>query len=142
MVKVYRYRKVTDDYTTYQAQGENLIELCTIDGITYISVPDDGRLLAEQPEQIRLEEVDLSGELKERVKNTSPLCQLIYARTQERIREKYSAEDEMYLTRIAVGQLAGIYTMQPHEPALIAEYQAYIESVREWGRAERAKLGL
>lgn len=48
----------------------------------------------------------------------------------------------MYLTRITVGQMAGMYEMEPHEPALVAEYQAFIESVRQWGREERAKLGL
>lgn len=142
MAKIYYYQKVTDEFTTYQAQGEGLVELCTIEGITYVSVPDDGQLSAEQPEQIRLEEADLTDELREKIKAISPLCQLIYVRMQEQIRGRYSAEDEMYLARIAVGQLTGSYVMQPHEPALIAEYQSYIETVREWGRSERAKLGL
>jgi hypothetical protein len=142
MPKIYSYRKTTDEFTTYTAQGEGITELCTIDGITYISVPDDGRLSADQPEPVQLQTPVLTDVLKEQIKTASPLCQLIYTRMQAQIREKYCSEDEMYLTRISVGALSGAYTMLPHEPALIAEYGAYIESIRQWGRNERANLGL
>lgn len=138
-MKIYRYRPVSDAYTTYRAQGEDIDELCTLDGFTYISGPD---ALPDQPAQITVEEVTLTDEMREAIKAASPQCQLIYQRMQEKIREKYCSEDEMYLTRIAVGQMSGTYEMEPHEPALIAEYQAFIEGVRAWGRAQRAELGL
>jgi hypothetical protein len=96
----------------------------------------------EQPKQIQIEEPILTDELKEQIKATSPHCQLIYTRMQEKIREKYCSEDEMYMTRISVGQLAGMYQMQPGEPELIVAYQTFIEGIRQWGKSERAKFGL
>lgn len=143
MPKLYRYQKTSDEYTTYGPQGEGITELCTLpDGFTYISVPEDGKLSNVQPKQIKVEEVILTDELKEQIKTASPHCQLIYTRMQEKIRAKYCSEDEMYFTRISVGALSGVYTMQPGEPELIADYQIFIESVRQWGKDERAKLGL
>lgn len=143
MAKIYRYQKVTDKFTSYTPQGEGLTELCTLpDGYTYFSVADDGKLADEQPEQIQIEEPTITDELKEQIKTASPHYQLIYTRMQQKIRDKYCAEDEMYFTRISVGQLAGMYTMQPGEPEKIAEYQTYIEEIRQWGKTERAHYGL
>lgn len=143
MAKIYRYIKTSDEYTSYSPHGEGITELCTLpDGYTYVSVAGDGLLPAEQPEQIQIEEPILTDELKEQIKSASTHCQLIYTRMQEKIRAKYCSEDEMYFTRISVGQLAGMYQMQPGEPELIAEYQVFIESVRQWGKSERAQLGL
>ncbi len=102
----------------------------------------DGQLAAEQPEQIQVEEPTLSDVLKEQIKAASPHCQLIYERMQVTIKEKYCDEDEKYLTRISIGQLAGWYTLQDGEMDLIMEFQTFIEGVRQWGRDERAKLGL
>lgn len=140
---IYRYRKQSDEHTTYSLlTPEGCQELATLDdGYTYVYV-QDGEILPLQPEQITAEKVVLTEDLRRQIKDASPQCRLIYARMQERIRAKYCSEDEMYLTRIAVGQLAGLYEMEEHEPALIAEYQAFIEEVRVWGREERAKLGL
>jgi hypothetical protein len=138
-MKIYRYQKASDAYTVYRAQGEDINELCTLDGYTYISGPDE---LPDQPAQITVEAVALTDELRERIKAASPQCQLIYRRMQEQIRARYCSEDEIYLTRIAVGQMSGTYEMEPHEPAMIAEYQAFIEGVRAWGRSRRAELGL
>jgi len=143
MAKIYRYIKASDEYTSYSPQGEGITELCTLpDGYTYVSVADDDQLAAEQPEQIQIEEPILTDELKEQIKAASPHCQLIYQRMQDKIRAKYCSEDEMYFTRISVGQLAGMYQMQPGEPELIVEYQTFIEGVRQWGKSERAQLGL
>lgn len=143
MPKIYRYQKVVDEYTTYTPQGEGLIELCTLDdGYTYVSVPDDGKIAAEQSKKISVAAADLSDELKEKIKAASPHVQLIEQRKLDMIRAKYSAEDEMYFARIAVGAITGAYAMLPHEPALLAQYQKDIEEIRQWGWDEKAKLGL
>jgi hypothetical protein len=139
-MKIYRYQKQSDAYTVYQAQGEDLQELCTLDdGYTYVSGPDD---LPPQPNQITVEPVTITTELREQIKASSPHCRLINQRMQEQIRDKYSAEDEMYLTRIAVGVLQGAYVFEPGESDLVTEYQTFVEDVRAWGRVERAKIGL
>lgn len=139
-MKVYRYQKKSDDYTTYRAQGEGLTELCSLpDGYTYISGPDE---LPPQPEQIAVEPVVLTNELKAQIKAASQHVQLISSRMQERIRAKYSAEDESYLTRIGVGQALGTYKMAPDEMQMLSDYQTHVEGVRQWGREQRAELGL
>lgn len=91
---------------------------------------------------MQLEQPALTAELKEQIKAASPHVQLIEQRKLEQIRSKYSAEDEMYFARISVGALTGAYAMLPHEPGLISQYQADIETIRQWGWDEKAKLGL
>ena len=89
MPKIYKYQKVTDEYTTYlltepdynlldEEDGndnqDRITELCTLDGYieTYVSVPDS-ITLPEQNDIIAesLEEVVLTEELLNRIKNTS-----------------------------------------------------------------------
>jgi hypothetical protein len=133
---------VSDAYTTYLAQGSEsapITELCTIDGGTYISGPET---LPTQPEQIEITETVLDATLREQIKAASPHCQLISQRMQEQIRARYSAEDEVFLTRIACGQALGVYQMSDGEQTELADYQVFVEGVREWGRTERAGLGL
>lgn len=111
------------------------------DNYTYVHVPDEIDL-PDQPEQITLQEVILDQTLLDQIKKASPHVQLSYKRLQDRIRSKYSIEDEQYFTRISIGALNGSYVMHPDEPALIAEYQAWVEESREIARLERVNWGL
>jgi hypothetical protein len=145
---IIKYQKYTDEYTTYrlaepdyQEGDPRCTELATMNGITYVHVPDSITLPA-QPEQITVEEVTLTPELREEIKAASPHVRLSYKRLQDRIRSRYSLEDEQYLTRISVGALSGAYTLQDGEPELIAAYQAWVEKCREIARLERAVWGL
>ena len=127
----------------YEETEQRITELCTIGDDTYVHIPD-GCVLPEQPFDIDvgMETVTLTPELKEEIKALSPHIRLSYKRLQDRIRSRYSIEDEQYLTRITVGSLSGTYTMQADEPGLIAEYQAWVEECREIARLERTALGL
>ena len=116
-------------------------ELGTIDGLTYISLPDDA-VLPEQSGEIGLAQITMTDALKEQLKSVNPHCRLVDQQIRAKIRERYDAEDEMYLTRISVGNLMGIYTYLPGEQQAVFDYGAYVESVREWARSERAKVGL
>ena len=141
---IIKYQKQTDQHTTYTLvtpESSGCTELATIDGTTYVHVPD-GVTLPSQPEQIAVEEVTMTDELREQIKAASPHVKLSYKRLNERIRAKYSIDDEMYLARIAVGAQMGTYEMQPDEPALLAEYQQYVEAQREIARLERAQWEL
>lgn len=152
---ILKYQKVFKQYderhstTLVLVEPENnneelrVTELCTIGEYTYVHRPDD----VEMPEQSfevdsSLETVALTNELKEKIKALSPHVQLSYQRLQDRIRSKYSVEDEQYFTRISVGALSGTYIMQDDEPGLIAEYQDWVEESREIARLERVALGL
>ena len=137
MTKIYKYQKITDQFTTYclvepdynlLETEDRITELCTIDGVTYVSVPDS-ITLPEQPEQITVEEVVLTEELKAAIKSASPHVQLINDRVVSKIREVYSLNDEIKMIRLSPS-------------AESAAYNEYVEACREWGRVAKANLGL
>ena len=133
MTIIVGYKKHTDTYTTYTLatpDDASCTELCTIDGTTYVAVPD-GVTLPEQPPEIAdsVQTVTLTPELREAICTTSPHVALINARVRAAIAERYSMSDEIKLIRTAPS------------PEFDA-YNAYVESCRAWGRAEKAKLGL
>jgi len=135
MPKIMKYRKVTDQYTTYTVidNGEDdkrITELCTINGDTYISVPND-IILPKQPKQINLEPAVVTGELKEQIEEKSPHIQLIKKRIRENIRKKYSVEDELKIVRNKINGIdMGKYT----------EYNNYVESCIAEGEAKKEVL--
>ncbi len=88
------------------------------------------------------EAVDLSPALREAIKAASPHAQLIAQRVIDLIRAKYPLDEELYFARIAVGALQNSYTLLPGEAEALAQYQTDVEAAREWGRTERAKIGL
>lgn len=111
--------------------------------MTYVAVPE-ALALPEQPKEIvdSIEVVALADELRAAIKTASPHCRLITERIQDKIRATYTAEDEMYFARIGVGIALGEYTPQPGELDRLRAYGAHVEACRQWGRAQRALLGL
>lgn len=145
-----RYRKASDQYTTYQLatpdrqeqDAPQVTELATLeDGYTYVAVPD-GVTLPEQPTQITVEPVILTPLLREQIKTASPHCELIAKQMQDKIRSSYTLEDEMYFARIGVGAANGLYKPDSSEFQAMTVFGEFVEAVRQWGRGERAKLGL
>lgn len=76
------------------------------------------------------------------IKAASPHVQLIDQRMREMIRESYDLETELKYARFGVGAAMGMYSPSIDEIQEITVYGEFVESVRQWGRAERAKLGL
>ena len=116
-------------------------ELCTLDGLTYVAVPA-AALLPDQPPELTIEPVTLTPELRDALKAASPHCRLITERMEMRIRSKYSLSDEQFFSRIGVGVALGAYTFGVGEQDALLAFGAYVETARQWGRDERAKLGL
>lgn len=116
-------------------------ELCTLDGVTYVAVPD-GVTLPEQHPEITIADVTLTDEMKEQIKAASVHVALIGERMVHKIRAAYSIDDEMYFARIGVGAATGLYTPAPDEMVEMQAFGGFVEMVRQWGRVERAKLGL
>lgn len=144
MPSIISYQKAYDATTTYQlALPDGATELCTINGTTYVTLPD-GAKLPEQPKQIAasVKSVAMDAALKEAIKAASPHCQLISDRMQEMIRAKYPLEDELAYARIGIGAAHKLYAPTQEEFANIAAFGVFVEGVRQWGRDERAKLGL
>lgn len=116
-------------------------ELCELDGVTFVAVPA-GVTLPDQPAEITLEAVTLTPELRDQIKAASVHCTLIAERMELRIRDRYSLSDEAYFARIGVGAALGSYTFGDGEMEAMMAFGAHVESARQWGRAERIKLGL
>lgn len=76
------------------------------------------------------------------IRAASPHVQLIAQRVVDQIRATYSADDEMYLARIGTGAALGVYQLEPKEQDELSRYQTHVEWCRQWGRDERAKLGV
>jgi len=137
MPKIYKYRKVTDQYTTYTAidngeEDKKITELCTINGDTYICIPDD-LVLPGQPKQISLTPVIMTDELKGQIEKVSPHIQLIKKRVREKIAEKYSIEDELKIIRNKINDT---------DVEKYTEYNAYIEVCIAEGEIKKAGLGI
>ncbi len=117
-------------------------ELVTLpDGFTYVAVPD-GVTLPQQPTEITVEPVTLTPELREQIKAASPHVAFIAERMIQKIRAVYSIDDEMFFARIGVGAATGMYMPSAGEMAGMQTFGEFVEGVRQWGRAERALLGL
>ncbi len=145
MATIYAYTKSQDEYTTYGLlTPEGATELATIDGVTYVSIPEGEALPEDQPEQIAasITTPTMTPELVAAIKAASPHVRLIAQRMIEKIRERYTVDDELFFARIAGGAGLGRYEISPAEQAELDAYQLYVESVREWGRQQRAALGL
>ena len=137
MPKIYKYRKVTDKYTTYTAidneeEDKKITELCTINGDTYISVPD-GLNLPKQPKEITLEPVIIDDILKEKIESTSPHLQLIKKRTIDKIREKYPIDDELKIIRNKINE---------KDIEKYTEYNNLVEECIAEGKVKKEKLGI
>ena len=145
---IYAYTKVSTPYTIiqmalpYEMDSENqCTELCTLEGVTYVSVPDSVTL-PDQPAELTITEATITPELRDAIKAESPHVALIAKRMEMRIRERYSLSDEQFFARIGVGAALGAYTFAPGEQDELLAFGAYVEAARQWGRDERAKLGL
>lgn len=149
MPVIYQYTKIitqgpngtTVGFKQTDGAESQPLELCTIDDVTYISVPD-GYVIEEQPSEIGFTQTVLTDALMESIKANSRAIQLITERVQCRIREKYSLEDEQYFARIGVGASLGVYTFLPGEQDTLVAFGNYVEECRQYGKTQRAEFGL
>lgn len=114
-----------EDEETHQKIGT---ELATIDGITYVSIPD-GFALPKQPKEIKVLPVTLSQLIKDAIYAASPHIALINHRVKMQIAEKYSLEDEIKLLRT-----------KPSDA--FTAYNADVEAIRALGKEKKLALGL
>lgn len=121
--------------------GIDYVQLAEISGEVYVFIPDVSNL-PEQPAEISFSVVNPDAALKAEIKAASRRVHLITEEMHRKIRERYTLEEEQYFSRIGVGVALGVYTFQPGEEDELLAFGEFVESVRQWGRAERAKLGL
>lgn len=140
MAKIYKYQKVIDKYTTHylrenpligfnDTKDDHITELCTIEGITYVSVPDSV-ILPEQSSEIALSfsEVDMTDiKIVDAIKQESSHIKLIDGRVIDQIRTKYSLTDEIKMLRLAPSIESTAYSL-------------FVEECRAGGKSEKMKL--
>ena len=137
-MKIIAYKKSITSFATRTlilAQDKNNqsvgTEVATLsDGLTYVSMPA-ATVLPTQPDEIKasVKEVALAADQVLEIKQKSPHVRLINQRVCEKIRDKYSVDDELKMLRIA--------------PSIeTTAYSAHVEDCRAWGQVEKAKLGL
>lgn len=153
MPSLYAYRKHITEINTHELalptskdQERTGQELCTLaDGRTVVVLFDGFNLPEQQHATIAasITKIDpLTDDLKDAIREASPHVRLIQAQMQERIRAKYSAEDEMKFSRIGVGQALGLYKMSESEAKSLHAFGVYLEECRQWAKGERSKLGV
>ena len=138
MAKIYSYTKHQDDIRTitlllpFDQEKHTLIgqELCVLDGVTYVSIPDTA-VLPEQPIEISatVKVVTLTEALKADIKANCKHFKRINDLVVEKIRLKYSADDEIKALRLAPS-------------ATTDAWKAYVEECVLWGMEQKAVLGL
>lgn len=149
-----QYKKIQTEFTTimmslpmvgfdemFDPSVPKCTELVTIDGITYVNVPE-GVTLPEQHIKLSITDTVITDELILMLKEKSHPYKFINETAIRKIRERYSLDDEAYLNRISNGHLLGIYTLEAGEMDKIVAYGTYVEDVRKWARIEKTKIGL
>lgn len=152
MTAIYRYQPVITEgpngtdfrprpEASDSAAGAAITDLAVMDGWRYVAVADGAVVVV--PEQIETwEQVILTGELRDALKESSPHCQIARDQFIERVRERYSIDDELYFARIATGKLMGVYEFKTGETDELVLYQQHIEHARLDLHGRYRELGL
>jgi hypothetical protein len=145
MPTIYSYQKYIDNFTTryiklpesLELHGQIGTELAVLNGLTYVCLPDGYTLPVDQPVEIAssIVAVKLTPELSAAIAAASPHVALIRTRVKDKIAEKYTLTDE-------VGMLRGKAQAPSATNSTFDKYNTFVELVRAWGEAEKAKLGL
>ena len=116
--------------------AEKETPLATIGDKIYVTLEtDDGPRLAEKTAKgiVEISGVNYTAkamrEIKTQIKAACPVVTTINTQVVAKIREKYSIADEIKMLRLAPSQET-------------TEWNDYVEDCRQWGREEKAKLGL
>jgi hypothetical protein len=136
MPKIYAYRKDLGAVKLPElSKDQEVKELATIDGVTYIAASDTVDFGKMQSDEIKFQTVD-GATLGDKLHATMKVLQAALPATAEinaqvvaKIREKYSVDQEIALLRR--GQCAEW-----------DEWNNYVESCVNWGREQKALMGL
>jgi hypothetical protein len=136
---IYRFKKVTNEFTTHIVSGDDIVELATLDGWTYVSVPD---VLPPQSAEIEqtLDAVDPDDDLKAQIAAASPIVQHIRHKAAAQIQAVLPLADELKLIRDEIAAIQQSLSLKPGKA--YAEADAKVQFVRDWSNQEKTKLGL
>lgn len=73
MPSIVAYRKTTGEYSTFEARlPYGATELATLDGVTYVSLPDGVAMPADQPPEIEITTHTITARLRRSLEASSP----------------------------------------------------------------------
>lgn len=124
-----------------QSDTHALVEVAQLESWHYVFVPE-GVTVPQQPPEIQWQPAVLDAADLMRLKEVSPAYQAVGDEIQKRIRERYSAEREASFARLGTAAALGLHELSDAEKGEFKDYNDYVEEIRRWGRAERAKFGL
>ena len=125
--------------STKSFKAEKGTDIAELDGWFYVHTDE---VIPEQYPEIECSEVSLTLELKEQLKLVSRAYQLINIELQNKLRDKYSLNDEQYFARIGVGKALGLYTFEPGEEEALKEFGLFVEKLRQEARLQKELIGL
>lgn len=148
MTSIYRYQPVitegpngTDFRPRAESPERTLTELAVLDGWRYIAVPDGAVVVV--PDEIETwEQVILTDEVRDTLKDISSHARLARDQFIDRVRDRYSLDDELYFARISTGKLMGTYEFKSGEVEELALYQQHVENARLDLHVRYEELGL
>ena len=100
--------------------------IATLGDELFVWVPEG----VEPPDLPGIAPVEPDEKLAGELRDASPLCRRIARDVVAKIRARFSVDDELGLLRVG------------RESVEFLQYNDHVEACREWGRAERAKIGL
>jgi hypothetical protein len=136
---IYKYQKVTNEFTTHIVTGEDVVELATIDGWTYVSSPDALPPQSAEIEQT-LEAVDPDDALKAEIAAASPIIQHVRRKAAQQIQAALPITDELKLIRDEIAAIQQAISMK--STSSYAKADAQVKAIRDWSGAEKARMGL
>ena len=144
---IIQYQKITDEYTTHEVALQSVdgelqgVELCEIDGLTYVAVPEVSSLPA-QPEKIAIADAVLTTELRAKIKAASPHCKLIKQRNLKAIESSYSLEDRLQIAAIAGGVSNSLVPPSAEYTEMMEQYRDHVLAANTASAKQYAALGL
>lgn len=138
---IYRYQPIFNKHTRIDANlPENAIihlsndQLEDFDNYQYVTFEEKA---PEQPKGIILEEVVLTAELKEKLRKYSSHWKRYKERIIEKIREKYSYDDEYDILHTK-----SLGTKTTKDKNKIAKYDDFVKSIKDYYKTYKESLGL
>jgi len=149
MSYIISYQKVADEHTVHEISIPDLdgemqhLELCTVNGITYVSINDATVVSDDQIEGIVVNRDALSDDIKLKIKEIAPAARLIKKRKEAMIQDKYSVSDQLALTSIAAGiSLGKIPEPSARQLAALDAFEVVARSASQWAAQQYSELGL
>lgn len=144
MSKIIEYKKIITPQNTYELQGVEGTELCTIGDTTYFVIPGTVLPTGQAVEiQSSIKATTLTDVLNDQIRAASPHCRLINSRRRQRLLDAgYSADDQEYYIHLYIAMQIGAVPANAKRTATLAAYIDAFKVAYLWAESQYSALGL